>query len=386
MDWHSSGWAVEKDAADDKFFWIRTPYTPEYFKSFAEKVDQLPGVRVNPEGTLDARFMARIGDESYFLGSRPSTTEKADTTDGLALERMQSLALKNQKIGNSIVSAPLPTLFRAHETRVEIDASAGAEELAVIEKDRRITDVVITSQADALDHLYEIERLVKKLQGVQHVNAVRLRSLKFNYQPDGFTKGVIDRLGELNHLTIANPLRLEIETQFLHVDELKPIHKYLAAELNGKGITVYTNTPLLTDINDNPTGINRLAFDLRQMGIEFHHIYVAGWPLQKEWNAEHPLDISNVIDIASRVRKDGSGREIPRYIILTELGEVDFGLTSRIFEQEGELLLKLLAYDLDYFKNLDSTFQWPAGVSVDESGHPVVPVSGLTNSTEFFMT
>jgi len=386
MDWHSSGWAVEKDAADDHFFWIRTPYTPEYFKAFAEKVDQLPGVRVNPEGTLDARFMARIGDESLFLGSRPPAVEKTDTADEAALTALQSLALENQKIGNAIVPSSTPTLFRSHETRIEIDAGAGANDLAAIEKDRRVTDVVITSQGDALDHLYEIEGLIEKLQAIQHVNAVRLRSLKFNYRPENFTKGVIERLGELNRLTIANPLRLEIETQFLHAAELKPIHKHLAAELNGKGITVYSNTPLLTDVNDNPAGMNHLAFTLRQMGIEFHHIYVAGWPLQKEWNAEHPLDISNVIDIASRIRKDGSGREIPRYIILTELGEIDFGLTSRIFEQEGKLFLKLLAYDLAYFQNLDPSYQWPASVSADESGHPVVPVSGLTNSADFWLS
>jgi L-lysine 2,3-aminomutase len=70
IDWHSSGWAVEKDKQDDHFFWIRTPYTPEYFKDFAEKVHEQDVVRVNSEGTLDARFMAQIGDDSLFIGSR----------------------------------------------------------------------------------------------------------------------------------------------------------------------------------------------------------------------------------------------------------------------------------------------------------------------------
>jgi len=33
MDWNSSGWAVEPDPENDHFIWIRTPYTPDYFKT-----------------------------------------------------------------------------------------------------------------------------------------------------------------------------------------------------------------------------------------------------------------------------------------------------------------------------------------------------------------
>jgi hypothetical protein len=131
--------------------------------------------------------------------------------------------------------------------------------------------------------------------------------------------------------------------------------------------------------------MNRLAFALREAGIEFHHLYVAGWPLQLEWNAKHPLDIPHVIDIASRVRKDGSGRELPRYIILTELGEVDFGLTSKLSGKNENMSIKLLPYDLDYFKGMNPEFEWPSHVKTDPDGHPMVPISGLMNTGDFFM-
>ena len=149
---------------------------------------------------------------------------------------------------------------------------------------------------------------------------------------------------------------------------------------------MYANVPLLADLNDNPEGMSGLAFALREAGIEFHHLYVAGWPLQRAHNHKHPINISDVIDIASRVRKDGSGREIPRYVILTELGEVDFGLTSKIFIINGILHIKLLPYDLEYFKGMDPKFEWPEHVFTEDDGHPVMPVSGLTNTADFFMT
>jgi hypothetical protein len=141
----------------------------------------------------------------------------------------------------------------------------------------------------------------------------------------------------------------------------------------------------LANINDHAEEIHRLAYSCRKIGLEFHQLYVAGLPLQKDWSQKHPLDISTVIDMASRVRKDGSGREIPRYIILTELGEVDFGLTSKLSEENGRMSLKLLPYTLDYFKGMDPAYDWPPHVRVDTDGNPIIPLTGLINTTGFFM-
>jgi KamA family protein len=385
IDWYSSGWAVEKDKQDDHFFWVRTPYTPDYFKDFAQKVEELDVVRVNPEGTLDARFMAQIGDDSIFIGSRKAVPTRANETDPHALETMQARTLKDQSIGCSIVATASATLFRAHETRVEIDATANAKDLDYIRQDSRITDIVISSAQDAIENLYGIGKLINHLRKIHHVNAVRLRSLKFNYEPAVYTRAAIDRLGELNRLAVVNPLRLEIETQFLHSSEIEQIHADLIKALHNKGITVYNNTPLLANINDHAEEIHRLAYSCRKIGLEFHHLYVAGLPLQKDWSQKHPVDISTVIEIASRVRKDGSGREIPRYIILTELGEVDFGLTSKLSEENGRMSLKLLPYTLDYFKGMDPAYDWPPHVSIDTDGKPIIAVDGLVDATGFYM-
>jgi len=92
------------------------------------------------------------------------------------------------------------------------------------------------------------------------------------------------------------------------------------------------------------------------------------------------------VDIATRVRREGSGREIPRYIIRTVLGEVDFGLSSTIVGKGEKLSVKLLPYELSYFKDISPNFTWPDGIKEDVDGKPIVSVVGLLKTTDFALS
>ncbi|MGD8252561.1 MAG: lysine 2,3-aminomutase, partial [Desulfobacterales bacterium] len=386
MDWHTSGWAVEPVADNEDFIWVRSPYTPDYFKSFAPLAEKLTNIRVNAEGTIDIQYMAEIGDPDLFLGPRPprpgsSRPPLIDRTD-----RFLSDALSDQRIGFSVVSTGSASIARLHETRVAIEAETPMADLVYIRDDERITDVVIASKKDTVDRLFHIAKRVAALQEMAHVNAVRLRSLRFACQPEAFTPALIDRLGSLNRLSIVNPLRIEIETQFLRADEIRPEHARVVRRLNNRGITVYGNTPLLGGVNDTPDSIHTLAHRYRQAGIEFHHLYVAGLPIQEAWNARNPVALYDVVDIATCVRREGSGREVPRYVIQTALGEVDFGLTSSIQGAAGDLTVTLDPYDLEYYRGMDPDFTWPGDVHVTDAGRPVLPVSGLIKTTGFALS
>ncbi len=386
MDWHTSGWAVEPVAENENFMWIRTPYTPAYFKRFAPIANDLDNIRLNDEGTIDIQYMAQIGDDSLFLGARPPRPVRGEPAWPEGTEAIMPMVRSGETIAPSIVDTGSSTISRVHETRVEMDAEAVDADFDTIRGDDRITDVVIVSANDAVDSLSRIRRIVRTLKEISHVNAVRLRSLKFNYEPESYTPVVIDELADLNKLTMVSPLRLEIETQFLVADEFRSAHARLARRLNNQGITVYCNTPLLGRINDTADAIHQLAYGCRNAGIEFHHLYVAGLAIQNYWNREKPVALYDVVDIATRVRREGSGREVPRYIIRTVLGEVDFGLSSTILGQDGDLSVKLLPYDLSYFTTMQPDFTWPADVSEDVDGQPVVPVAGLLKTTDFALS
>ncbi len=383
MDWFSSGWAVEQVEDNENFIWIRTPYTPEYFRAFAPIANELDNIRVNKEGTIDIQYMAKIGDKAFLLGNRPEKTAPENPTAG----RRDIDLLKQQitticQTGQSIVKTGLENLSRLHKTRVLINPDAGKKEMAYIEADPLITDVIVSSERDAVDSLYEIVRISRQLRDIPHVNALRLCSMKFASAPETYTRAVINTLGDMNNLSVINPLRLEIETWFLRDEDINQEHAKLARRLGNKGITVYCNVPLLGGVNDNDTAIHNLAYAIRKAGIEFHHLYVAGLPIQNQWNSRFPIDSYDVVDIATRVRKDGSGREIPRYIIATQAGEVDYGLTSSFLNNTDELKIRLDCYDLSYYKKIDNNFSLPKDIDLDD-GRPVVRVSGLIKTNTF---
>lgn len=386
LDWFTSGWAVEPDPDDENFFWVRSPYTREYFQSFAPGAGERPVVRPNAEGTLDVRYMAKIGDPSLFLGHRPvRPPREAPNPAPSVVADLWEKAIADLSGPSSIVPTGVDGVQRLHRTRVAVNPEAVDAALAYIRENEAITDVVVGGERDAWARLTPIARLVAGLREMNHVNAIRLRSPAFIDDPGAFTLGVVDRLAALNRLSIAQPLRLEIETPVFRPEQITDQQETLADILRERGITVYAVTPLLAEINDHPDVIHQIAHKCRNAGVEFHHLVAAGLPIQSGWNRERPIDTADVIDIATRVRRNGSGREIPRYIVQTELGEVDFGLSGRMAMAEGKLWGGLLPYDLAYFQAMAEGFQWPTGVKVDMAGVPWIPVAGMTSSDGFMV-
>ncbi|HHP7235290.1 MAG TPA: lysine 2,3-aminomutase, partial [Desulfobacterales bacterium] len=110
-----------------------------------------------------------------------------------------------------------------------------------------------------------------------------------------------------------------------------------------------------------------------------------GLPLQQQWNRRRPVDVVDVIDIATRVRRDGSGREIPRYVIATELGEVDFGLTATMLRRDDGIYVRLAPYRLAYYRDMAPDFQWPPAVALDADDVPMLKVEGLADTGGFLV-
>ena len=393
IDWGTSGWAVEVDQDDERFVWLRTPYSLDYFETFAPILDLSRIARPNREGTLDARLMAEAGDEAILLGPREARSWARPLAEAPTLPehtREQRLSELRQSFQSdpaptpSIVDTGLASLARPHMTRVELNCDATDDEIArsvgYIAADIRVTDVVLYSRRDVAHTLYRAGAIIERLQPLPHVSAVRLRSLAAAFEPEAFSDGMIRRMTSLNRLASLNPTRLEVETLLLHPTDLKPDHQRLVKALRRRGVTIHASIPLLASINDTCRTITDITAACRRLGIEIHHLCLAGLPAQTRWNAKQPIPLSRVLDIASFLRTNGSGRELPRYIVSTDLGEVDFGLTAEVVNgyRRGLVRLRLTAYDLDYYRSLDPDFRLPAGFEVDDEGHPIVTVPGLT--------
>ena len=148
--------------------------------------------------------------------------------------------------------------------------------------------------------------------------------------------------------------------------------------LRRHGITTYVNIPLLSFVNDEEETLAAITAGCRRMGLEVHHLVVAGHPVQSSWNADHPVYLGDVIELASALRRRGSGRELPHWVVMTPLGEADLGLTAEVAERDtAGVRLRLLTPSPGDLRRLDPKWQPPEGVEIDPDGFPVVQIPGL---------
>jgi L-lysine 2,3-aminomutase len=380
IDWGTTGWAVEEDRSDDRFLWLRTPYTTETFALFTPDLDLSGVARQSSDGALEARFMVAAGDRRWLRGRPPAIMPPSyETADGPGeLARFRELQGK-------VESGRQTSLKRVHLTRAEFDLALSDTELAEAIDElavwHRVSDLVIWSSAgDPLEQPQRLVRIIDRLDAIPQIAAVRIRSRTATTAPETLPEKALGVVIARNRLGATDPLRIELEVGVAHHSELTPHHGRLADRLRRHGVTVYCCTLLLAGINLEPGEIRAIAAACRQSGIELHHLLVAGDPAQEIWNRDRQVSISQVVEIASELRRVGSGRELPRYVVQTGLGEVDFGLSAEPLGNgaEGHLRLRLLSCTADESDQVTPWGELPDGAEVDPEGHPVVSVTGLT--------
>jgi len=330
IEWNTSGWAVEKDEKDKGLVWIRTPYTAEYFAGFLDNAEDIPLSRTNSQGTLDAGFRINMGDDSLFKGRNLHTMPCSDNGGTQrrsfeAVDIVRNFLIEESALKPSIEPVPSTLISRVHKTRVEMKPDADKDAIAYIMSCPDITDVVIVQDDISESSLDKTGRIIERLRDLPHIVCVRLCWRIFNSSPEHFTPALADRIAAWGDFSIADPVRIEIETWFILPREITRAHGRAAETLINCGINVYANVPLVTGINDDPETIEKMAHALRQARIEFHHFYISGLAIQNRFNDHAAPGTDLVVEIASRVRKNCSGRQIPLYIVQTESGETDFG-------------------------------------------------------------
>ncbi len=397
MEWHTSGWAVGKDESDPDHIWIRTPYTREYFSCVTGKDTPLHDSVENEDGTLNVKCLIDMGDDALFRGNHALERMApggvgfwADQPGDVVQRIKESLFPKHFSIP-SIVSTP-QSIARVHKTRVELILDPDNAAMDYIRENADITDVILHVPDSGQTIGFQADRicqLAALLGKIEHITCIRIRWQAFQTRPKAFTPGIIEQIASLANFLVGDPLKIEIETWWLLPPEICLEHGRLVQSFSNFGIQTYANLALVSGVNDDPAIIAEMAQDLRGTGIHFHHVYVAGLAVQKQFNRAYPIETDRVLAIASHVRKVCSGREIPLYIIQTPLGEVDFGLTSTLVRQSDssrdkeKWWLRLDPYDISYFRRLGSDFTLAKTGAVEVNGVLEIPMPGLVRSGDF---
>ncbi len=384
IEWNSSGWIVEEDAQESGNIWIRTPYTRAYFDAFTQGAGTLPQVRENGEGTLDVRMTAAAGEPipglPLVLG-KDASLERAGA-GGPAPSNMDPVAFPSLEdsfkalVPGWICAEEEQGIFRTHKTRIDVQLGEGVPDFTYLKNHPKVTDVVLHG-VDAQDPS-ALEPMLEALKAQEGIQAVRICAPEFWSQVENWSWDWIDLILEWQDTSVTTPFRVEVETWCIRAEQLGEDQVRTAREWAATGIDIYANVPLLSGINTHPGDIQALAHALRSAEVDFHHLYVAGLPCQVGINNDQPITASRVIDIASRVRRMCSGREIPLYMIKTPLGEVDFQLTGALSLQEDQVHVSLLPYDREYFKAIDIDFELPETAIVDGTHVIHLPLKGLT--------
>ena len=149
------------------FMWIRSPYTPGYFKQFAPLANELDNIRVNAEGTIDIQYMAknrwtrpcfwvpgRRGPRRFAVPPRESKSAVLSMVNG---DDHRGTFDCGHRF-DDLVAGSLDPCGAGHGTPM-------TRNFEYIRGDERITDVVAVSPTDALDEFQGIRRIVPQSPG-----------------------------------------------------------------------------------------------------------------------------------------------------------------------------------------------------------------------------
>ena len=290
MEWHTSGWAVEKDGEDRDHIWIRTPYTRDYFS--AVTCDHALPVenRENAGGTLDVKCLIDMGEDTLFFGDGGPAAKELPGKRGEAetrtppVDEIQAMFFGASSIMESVWNTGIDGLVRGHRTRAVLTLGHGDDRVQAaatyLADHPCITDLILRIPASFSprleDELAAVETAVGMFQGGGRCRHIRLQWAAIQTAPERFYADHMKRIRDLNRFDIASPFRLEFETWWLMADQITPAHTRLFSAITDAGMGIYANTALIFGINTAPAAAEALVHAVRRAGMEFHHVYTGG--------------------------------------------------------------------------------------------------------------
>ncbi len=168
----------------------------------------------------------------------------------------------------------------------------------------RVRDVLISGGDALLISNKKLEKIIKKLREIDHVEIIRIGSRTPVVMPQRITPELV------NMLKKYHPIYLN--THFNHPDEITPETERAAQLLADAGIPVGNQSVLLKGINDNPKIMRELVHGLLKMRIKPYYIYQC----DLSQGIEHfRTRVDRGISIIESLRQHTTGMAVPTYVI-----------------------------------------------------------------------
>ncbi len=225
----------------------------------------------------------------------------------------------------------------------------------------RVRDVLISGGDALLISNKKLEKIIKKLREIDHVEIIRIGSRTPVVMPQRITPELV------NMLKKYHPIYLN--THFNHPDEITPETERAAQLLADAGIPVGNQSVLLKGINDNPKIMRELVHGLLKMRIKPYYIYQC----DLSQGIEHfRTRVDRGISIIESLRQHTTGMAVPTYVIDAPGGggKIPVNPQYLISRSPGKVVLrnfegKVFAYtEPGYEANEDHIPEHTGGVSL----------------------
>ena len=159
-------------------------------------------------------------------------------------------------------------LFMCTERETVKEVSDGID---YIREHKEITDVLLTGGDPLTLETSQLEKVLRELREIDHVNIIRIGSKMLAYNPHRILNDK-DLCVVLSRYSTPEK-RIYLMAHFNHPRELTDVSIRAAHELQKAGVLVVSQTPILSGINNDPEIFTELFRKLSSAGISPYYIF-----------------------------------------------------------------------------------------------------------------
>ena len=176
--------------------------------------------------------------------------------------------------------------------------------VAYLRAHSEVRDVILSGGDPLLlpDHL--LERILKALRAIPHLELIRIGSRVPGTLPERITPALCEMIKKYH------PIYMNLH--FNHPDELTPSVKAACGRLADAGVPLGAQTVLLKDVNDDPEIMRRLVHQLLLARVKPYYLYQAD--LTKGTN-HFRTTVETGLNIIKALQGHTSGMAVPHFVI-----------------------------------------------------------------------
>lgn len=188
-----------------------------------------------------------------------------------------------------------------------------------VKKHHEVTNVLITGGDAFMNHNHILERYLKELTEIEHLDFIRFGSRV----PVTFPKRIYDDQEFLDIFSkYAKRKTLYLVTQFNHPREITDQAIKAIQALISRGVQVRNQTVLLKGVNDDPKTLGALLAGLTRIGVVPYYIFQCRPVTGVKGRFQIPINEGMKIVDQAKSYQNGFGKAV-RYVMSHPLGKIE---------------------------------------------------------------